>query len=265
MHEIPFSEKSVVITGASLGIGRAMALQLSGQGAWLTLAARHREELDQAAEACRERGGRCIAIPTDVSNETACTHLIDGAIAEYGRIDVLIVNAGIGMVAKFDELPSLSVMKTVMDVNFWGCLYCIYHALPQLKASKGRIVVVSSGGGKMPTPNAIGYGAAKWALAGFSDTLRIELAASGISVTVSYPEWVATGISSRAPRADGTPLGEIVSHEMGAMSAEECARRILNGAAARKRDGMSARLRLGIMLAPILPHLIDAIAAREYA
>ncbi|MFN2121325.1 MAG: SDR family oxidoreductase, partial [Anaerolineales bacterium] len=262
---VPFAKKSVVITGASLGIGRAIALQLAGEGAWLTLAARHEAELEQVARKCRDGGGRCIAVRMDVSREAQCERLVDRAAREYGSIDVLILNAGIGMHGDFDQLPDLSLLKTLMDVNYWGSVYCAFRALPHLKAARGRIVVVSSGGGKLPTPGVSGYASSKWALSGFSDTLRIELAASGVTVTVAYPEWVATGISSRALMPDGRLQGKVVSHEVGAMSADECARRILHAAARRKRDVMSPRLRLGLVLAPILPGLLDKIAAAQYA
>jgi short-subunit dehydrogenase len=265
MKTSPFAEKSVVITGASLGIGREMALQLAHEGAWLTLAARHEAELERVARECRERGGRCIAVRTDVSREAQCERLVDRAAREYGSIDVLILNAGLGMHGDFDQLPDLSLLKTLMDVNYWGCVHCVFHALPHLKAAHGQIVVVSSGGGKLPTPGVSGYGPSKWALSGFSDTLRIELAGSGVTVTVAYPEWVATGISSRALMANGKPYGKVASHETGAMSAGECARRILEAAARRKRDVMSPRLRLGLVLAPLLPRLLDRIAAAQYA
>jgi len=265
MKAIPFAGKSVVITGASLGIGRELALQLADEGAWLTLAARHQAELEQVARECRDHGGRCIAVQTDVSREAECKRLVDRAAREYDAIDVLILNAGIGMHANFDQLPDLSLLKTLMDVNYWGCVYCTYHALPHLKAARGRIVVVSAGGGKLPTPGVSGYASSKWALSGFSDTLRIELAASGVTVTVAYPEWVSTGISSRALMPDGKPQGKVASHEVGAMSADKCARQILRAAAYRKRDVMSPRLRLGLVLAPILPRLLDKIAAAQYA
>jgi short-subunit dehydrogenase len=265
MKTVPFAGKSVVITGASLGIGREMALQLADEGAWLTLAARRPAELDEVAEMCRGRGARCLAVSTDVSREAECEELVRRAAREYDRIDVLILSAGVGMRGDFDQLPDLSVLKTLMDVNYWGCVYCLFHGLPHLKAARGRIVVVSSGGGKLPTPQVSGYASSKWALSGFSDTLRIELAGSGVTVTVAYPEWVATGISSRALMANGQPYGKVVSHEVGAMSPEKCARQILKAAAHRKRDVMSPRLRLGLVLAPIFPGLLDRIAAAQYA
>ena len=195
----------------------------------------------------------------------ACQVLVERTISEYGRIDALINNAGIGMQARFEDLPDVSLLKTVMGVNFWGSVYCTYCALPHLKATKGRIVVVISGGGKVPTPGACGYGASKHALAGFFNTLRIELEGSGVSVTAVYPEWVSTGISSRALKADGTPAGKIASMEKGAMKPEVCARMILKAAANREREVMSALVRLGQIMAPVMPRTVDRVAARAFS
>ena len=264
MKQEPFLRNSVIVTGASLGIGRQLALQLAEQGAWLTLAARNADGLDRVAGLCRERGGKAIAVPTDVTDQPSCKALIERAVEEYGRIDTLINNAGMGMRARFHELPDLSLMETMMRVNFWGSVYCTYYALQYLKATEGRIVVVISGGGKFPTPGACGYGASKHAQVGFFDTLRMELAQSGVSVTAIYPEWVATGISARAPGADGRPAGQIVAHEEGAMSPELCARRILRAAARRQSQAMSPKEKLGLLLAPIFPSLVDAIAGRAF-
>jgi short-subunit dehydrogenase len=265
MKDETFVGRAVIVTGASLGIGRHMALQLAPQGARLALAARGEEELARVASLCREQGGEAVAIPTDVSDEGQCKALIERTVGEYGRIDALINNAGLGMHARFDELPSLSLMEAVMRVNFWGSVYCTHYALSHLRATKGRLVVVVSGGGKFPTPGSCGYGASKHALVGLFDTLRIELQGTGVSVTAAYPDWVATGISSRAPRADGKPAGEVSAHEIGAMSPEVCARLILRAAARRRREVISAKLRLGLLMAPIAPGLIDGIAARAYA
>jgi NAD(P)-dependent dehydrogenase (short-subunit alcohol dehydrogenase family) len=264
MKEGPFFGKSVIVTGASLGIGREIALQLAEQGARLALGSRSNEELQRVANLCRERGATAIVTTADVSKEADCRTLVERTISKYGQIDALINNAGIGMRAMFGELPSPHVMETVMGVNFWGSVYCTYHALSHLKASNGRIVGVVSGGGKFPTPGACGYGASKHALVGFYDTIRIELKGTGVSVTAAYPEWVATGITSRAPKADGTPAGEISPHEKGATRPEVCARRILKAAADREREVVSLKLKIGVMMAEILPRVIDGIAVRAY-
>ena len=265
MQQEPFLQNSVIVTGASLGIGRHLALQLAEKGAWLVLAARSADELDRVAGLCRDRGGKAIAVTTDVSDHSQCKALIERSIEEYGRIDTLINNAGIGMRARFDELPDLSLMETIMRINFWGSVYCTHYALQHLRATKGRIVVIISGGGKFVTPGACGYGASKHALVGFFDTLRIELAESGVSVTAIYPDWVATGITARAPGADGRPVGNIVAHEQGAMLPEACARLILKAAAKRRREAMSPRHKLGLLFAPIFPGFVDEIAVRAFA
>lgn len=265
MKEAPFREKSVIVTGASLGIGREIALQLAKQGACLTLAARSKEKLERVARQCRERGARASALPVDVSSQGDCRDLITHTVSVYGRIDSLICNAGVGMASRFEDLASLSVIETLMAVNFWGAVYCAFYALPYLKATRGRMVVVVAGGGKVPTPGLCGYGASKHALVGLFDSLRIELESSGVSVTTAYPEWVATGISSRALKADGTATGQVSTHEKGAMSPDACARQILEAAARRNRDAMSMRLRLGLLLAQIAPRVIDRIATRAYS
>ena len=264
MMEDAFLRNSVIVTGASLGIGRQIALQLASQGAHLALAARSEQELSRVASLCRERGGEAVAITTDVSDEAQCKALIERTVVEYGQIDSLINNAGMGMWARFDELSSLSLLETVMRVNFWGSVYCTHYALPHLRATKGRLVVVVSGGGKFPAPGLCGYGASKHALVGLFDSLRIELEGSGVSVTAAYPAWVATGMSGRSLRADGKPTGEVTAHEKGAMSPEVCARLIIRAATERRREMISAKMRFGLVMAPIVPHLVDGIAARMY-
>ena len=262
MKQDPFLQNSAIVTGASLGIGRHLALQLAEKGAWLTLAARSTEELDRVAELCRDRGGKAIAVTTDISDPSQCKALIERSIEEYGRIDTLINNAGIGMHARFEKLPDFSLMEKIMCVNYWGSVYCTHYSLPHLRETKGRIVAVISSGGKFVMPGSSGYCASKHAMVGFFDTLRMELAETGISVTASYPEWVATGISARALEADGKPGGIIAVQEQGAMSPDVCARLILKAASERKRDTLSPRQKMGLVLAPLFPRLVDNIATR---
>ena len=115
-----FKNNVVIITGASSGIGRAVALQLADQGAWLSLAARDADRLEAAANECRQRGGRAIGVKTDVGVEADCKNLIERTAAEYGRIDTLINNAGISMWTRFAELKDLSVLDRIMRVNYLG-------------------------------------------------------------------------------------------------------------------------------------------------
>ena len=213
MKETVFRENVVIITGASMGIGQELALQLSDCGAWLALAARNAKKLNEVSEQCHKRGGRSIVIPTDVADQSQCQNLIDRTIAEYGRIDTLINNAGIGSVVKFEKSQDLNVFEKIIQVNFFGSVYCTHYALPYLKETRGRLVGVSSLRGRLPSPTADGYGASKHAMAGFFDSLRLEIAHSGVSVTMIYPGWVSTGITSRTLGVDGKPTGEILKYE----------------------------------------------------
>jgi short-subunit dehydrogenase len=265
MATTPFRENVVVLTGASAGIGREMALHLAAQGAWLALAARDAARLEEVAAECRARGGRALAVPTDVGDEAQCAALVERTVAEYGRIDTLVNNAGIGMWARFDEVSDLSVFERIMRVNYLGAVYLTHHALPYLKRTRGRIVGISSLTGRTGVPTRSGYAASKHAMAGFFDSLRIELEGTGVTVTMIYPGFVATEIRERAFGADGRPLGQGNSpvREKEVMSPEECARRTLEAAAARRREVvMTARARVGMWLKLVSPALVDRIARR---
>lgn len=264
----PFREYVVVLTGASAGIGREMALQLARQGARLALAARDAAKLEAVAEECRAVGAQVLAAPTDVGDEHQCRALVDAAAARFGRIDTLICNAGIGMWARFDEMTDLAPFEHIMRVNYLGTVYCVHAALPHLKRSRGRIVGVNSLTGRAGVPTRSGYAASKHAMAGFLDSIRIELADSGVTVTSVYPGFVATGIRERAYGADGRPLGAGNSpvREREVMAASECARQILDAAARRERDRvMTARGKVGQWIKLIAPALVDRIAAKAIA
>ncbi len=261
MKESIFREQAVILTGATAGIGRAMALQLADQGAWLAVAARDAARLEGVAAECRQRGARALAVPTDVGDEARCRALVERAAAEYGRIDTLINNAGITMWARFEEMQTLAPYEDIMRVNYLGSVYCTYYALPHIKRSRGRLVAVSSLTGKAGVPTRSAYAASKHAMAGFFDTLRIELMGTGVSVTIAYPDFVATEIRERAFGADGKPLGASPIRESRVMTADACARLILEAAASRKREVvMGARGRLGVWLKLIAPGLVDRIA-----
>ncbi|MGB7114685.1 MAG: SDR family oxidoreductase [Anaerolineales bacterium] len=263
MKNQTFLENVIIITGASYGIGRHLALQLAEQGAWLALAARNALKLGEVSKQCHQRGGKVVVIPTDVAEQSQCQNLIEGTVANYGRIDTLINNAGFGVASRFDELQDLSLFEKVIQVNFFGSVYCTHYALPYLKETRGRLVGVSSLRGKFPSATADGYGASKHAMTGFFDSLRNELADSGVSVTMIYPGWVSTGISSRALRADGKPTGKISVQEEGAMPVDDCARQIVQAVAMRKREVvMTLQGKLGLWIRLIAPGAVDR-ATRE--
>jgi short-subunit dehydrogenase len=258
MREETFRNKVIIITGASYGIGRELAHQLAKQGAWLVLAARSIEKLEELVKECQELGGKAIAIPTDVSDQAQCKNLIEVSVKEYGRLDVLINNAGIALATRFENLEDLDLFEKVIAVNFFGAVYCTHYALPYLKESRGRLVAVSSLRGKIQSATADGYPASKHAMAGFFDSLRNELVNRGVSVTMIYPGWVSSGISSRTLKPDGTQKGEISRHEKKAMPVEKCAAIIIKAIAKRKREViMTFQGKLGIWLRAIAPKVVD--------
>jgi short-subunit dehydrogenase len=151
-----------------------------------------------------------------------------------------------------------------MRVNFFGSVYCTHFALPYLKTTQGRLVGVSSLRGKFPSATADGYGASKHAMAGFFDSLRIEVADSGVSVTMIYPGWVSTGIGRRALKADGEPTGKISDHEKGAMNVETCARIIIQATEKRKREVvMTLQGKIGLWMRLIAPGFVEQVARKE--
>ena len=258
-----FKDKVAVITGASSGIGRELAYQFAKQGAWLSLAARNGERLATVTGECQTRGGRAIAIVTDVSEQTQCADLIQGTVENYGRIDMLVNNAGITMWANFEDVRDISFYEQIMRVNYLGSVYCTYYALPLLKKTKGQIIGISSLAGKNGIPKRSGYAASKHAMVGFFDTLRIEVAEYGISVTMIYPDFVATETRERALGADGKPIGKSPVRESEVMPAEKCAKLIIQAAASRKRELMMTwRGKVGLWVKLIAPGVVDRVAKK---
>jgi short-subunit dehydrogenase len=258
-----FGQNVIIITGASSGIGRELAYQLSDQGAWLSLAGRDVERLTSVATQCRERGGRALVVPTDVSEPAQCQNLIAKTVEEFGRIDALINNAGVSMWARFESVEDLGIFEWIMRVNYLGSVYCTNYALPYLKRSRGRIVAISSLAGKAGVPTRSGYAASKHAMTGFFDSLRIELAGYGTSVTMIYPDFVATEIRERALGADGKPLGISPVREAEVMTVEACARLIVRAVAQRRRELiMTLRGQVGMWLKLITPGFVDRMAQK---
>ncbi len=258
-------EKVTIVTGASTGIGRALALELAGAGAQLVLAARDEAALGRVAAECADRGARALFRRTDVTSPADCAALVELAVNELGRLDVLVSNAGVSMWARFDELRDVELFDTMMQVNFLGAARLTHLALPHLRKTRGRLVAVSSVAGLAGVPTRTGYAASKHALVGFCDSLRIELRGTGVSVTVLCPDFVKSEIRERAFGPDGKPLGAGNSpvQEHAVMSAETCARLAVRAIARRDRELlMSRRATVGRWLKLVAPALVDRIAAR---
>ena len=258
-----FTGKTVLITGASEGIGRALALALAAERAQLALNARDYVRLAEAVRECAARGAEALALPADVSRQEDCAAMVARAVARFGRLDVLINNAGVTMWSRFDALSDLSVFTRLLATNYLGAVYATAAALPALKAAGGLIVAVASVAGLTGVPERSGYAASKHAMVGFFESLRIELTGSGVDVTIVAPDFVASESHRRAVGPDGRPLGISPMQESHIMSAAECARLIVG--AMRRRDRLlitSARGRLGRWARLIAPTLTDRVAAR---
>lgn len=258
-----FRGQVCIVTGASEGIGRALARALARQGARLTLAARSESRLASLADECAALGAQALAVPTDVGEEPQCGALVKAALDRYGAIDLLVANAGATMWSRLDELTDPGVLERLVRVNYLGAAWLAWHALPALKRSRGRIVAVSSLAGLTGVPTRTGYAASKHAMFGFFDSLRIELAGSGVSVTMVAPDFVLSEIHRRAAGPDGRPLGESPMQEARIMTADACAEIILRAAVRRDRLALtSARGRLVRWAGLLAPRLLDRLAAR---
>jgi short-subunit dehydrogenase len=261
-----FRDNAVIVTGASSGIGKALALQLADEGAYLTLAARNAQRLESLAEECQRRGSKAMAIQTDVADESQCRSLIQRTQEAYGRIDTLVNNAGIDVVSKLEELPDLQPFKQVMDVNFYGTVHCTYCALPHLKKTRGRIVNIASLGGMLAIPFNTSYIASKFAMVGFSDSLRMEVEQDGVSVTVICPSLVVTEFHERYLDKNGQPKGPSgrAIYTENTMTAEQCARIVIQATRQRKRQVVMRPGPLALWLKLIAPSMLDRLTISRF-
>ncbi len=258
-----YEGKAIILTGASQGIGKALALALAPQKPKLVLAARDEAALREVAQECERLGAATLVVKTDMTDETQCRALVDKTVAGFGAVDVVIHNAGGGMNARFDEMTDLSVFERLMRLNYLGPVYLTHAALLHLKKSRGQVVVVSSVAGLTGVPLRTAYSGSKHAVFGLFESLRIELAEHGVTVTMIAPDFVQSQIHVRAYGADGKPVGDSTIAERVAMPAAECARLIVGAMERRQRLLItSLRGRLGRFVRLLAPGLIDWIANR---
>src|SRR6478736_8684906 len=227
-----FTNKVVAITGGSEGIGKALVETLIPLGAKVATCGRNHDKLYNLQ--LEYSSVMLHTVVCDVSNEQACRHFIESTIETFGRIDILINNAGISMRALVSELD-IEVLRRVMDVNFFGTVYCTKYALPSIMESKGTIVGVSSIAGYRGLPGRSGYSASKFAMQGWLESLRTELMEDGVNVMWVCPGFTASNIRNAALNKEGKAQGESPMDEGKMMSAEECAAHILKAIEKRKR------------------------------
>ncbi|HTM99725.1 MAG TPA: SDR family oxidoreductase [Pedobacter sp.] len=253
-----FKNKVVIITGASSGIGKALAEELAQRGANLVLGARQYVTLCEITANLEAKYAiKALAVQADVSKEEDCEHLIKQTITTFGTIDVLINNAGLSMRALFNDLD-LAVIRNLMDVNFWGTVYCTKYALPEILKTKGSIVAISSIAGYRGLPGRTGYSSSKFAMNGFMEALRTELLKTGVHVMVACPGFTTSNIRVAALAKDGAAHGETSMEEGKMMSAEEVAIRISDGIIGRKRTLiMTGQGKLAVWMNKLFPAFTD--------
>lgn len=259
------ADKVIIITGASSGIGEALAIEAISKGMKVALAARRISLLKKLAQTNNWKPDRYLLIATDVSVEEDCKRLVEETIKKFGKIDILINNAGISMRALFADLD-LDVIRQLMDINFWGTVYCTKYALPWLLKSKGSVTGVSSIAGIRGLPARTGYSASKFAMQGFLEALRTENLRTGLHVMVACPGFTSSNIRKTALSKDGSVQGESPRKESEMMSAQEVAKHILKGIAKRKRTlVLTSQGRLTVLLNKIVPGLTDKLVFNHMA
>ncbi len=257
------TNKVIIITGASSGIGKALAVEALKTGAYVVLAARDEKAMQEIVQSVDKH--RYLIVRTDVSLEADCQHLIDQTISRFGRIDVLINNAGISMRALFRDVD-LKVLEHLMQVNFWGSVYCTKYALPWLLKHKGSIVGVSSIAGYKGLPARSGYSASKFALQGFLECLRVENLKTGLHVLIACPGFTTSNIRKTALAKDGSMQGESPRAEDKMMTAEAVACKIMSAIKKRKRTLILTRQgKLTVLLNKLFPALTDKLVYKHMA
>lgn len=253
------SNQVAVITGASEGIGAAIARRFAGEGARVVLAARSEAKLKALAE---ELGSeRALAVPTDVTDAEQVKRLMARTREHFGGLDILVNNAGVGLYASVAEM-AWADFEQMWKVNFFGVVRCIREALPDLRERRGMVVNISSVAGKLAIPYLTGYCASKFALNAFSTGLRMELAQAGVRVVVVCPGTVRTPFHQSAFRSNRLPE-VFAQRSRGGISAERVAAATLRAVVRGRREVVVPwRLRLAVGFRNLLPAFADGILQR---
>ncbi len=257
-----FKDKTMVITGASSGLGAAMAMAFAREGANLALFSPEKERQEAVAKRCEEAGGLSLPVIGDVTRPEDCARLIDETIGRFGRLDYMIANAGISMWAPFEEVKDLGVFRRLMEVNYLGAVHCIHYALPHLKKERGMIVAISSIQARICVPQHTGYVASKHALQGFCETLRMELQGTGVDILTVLPHWLrGTELRQHALNPNGQELGATSrKHSRESISMEDACAAIVAAMRKRRRDLVIPwKLKLLHAMGVVFPKLAEAM------
>jgi short-subunit dehydrogenase len=257
-----FRDKTVIITGASSGLGAALASAFAEAGANLSLFSFEKERQEEVADDLRQRGARVSVTIGDVTKPDDCQRLVEATVSEFGGVDYLIANAGISMWARFEDIKDLAVMKKLVDVNYLGAVNCVHYALPHLKAARGMIVAITSIQSRIGVPAHTGYVASKHALQGFCEALRMELRDDGVGILTVLPHWLrGTELRKHAFDKSGKELGDASARHTGeSVSVEDACDAILKAMAKRKRELVIPwKLKLLSILYQIWPAKAEAL------
>lgn len=250
-------DKVVVITGGTSGIGRALAFEFGIHGSKIVITGRNAEALSATLDALEAKGIEALGVTADVTKPEDNIRMVEEAVQRFGRIDILINNAGISMRAVFEEVDP-KVIETVMSINFYGAVYATRYSLSEIIRNKGSIIGISSIAGFRGLPARTGYSASKFALNGFLESLRTELLNTGVHVLTACPGFTASNIRQRSLTLDGSSQGASPREEEKMMSAEECAAHIYRATVKRKRTLiLTMQGKLAVFLNKWWPSLAD--------
>lgn len=262
---ITMKDQVVIITGGNSGIGKAMALKYGQEGAKIVLTGRNKERLSEVERELTDQGITNKVIQADAASEEDNQRLVNETIEQFGKIDVIVCNAGISMRALFTELE-LDVFRKVMDINFWGTVYLTKAALPHILKSKGSIIGISSINGHRGTPARSAYTASKFAMEGFFESLRTEVMKKGVHILVVSPGFTGSNIRNAALAANGKPQGESPRDEQKMMSAETVANKVFSAHKRRKRDiVLTSQGKLVVFLNKWMPATMDKLVYNAMA
>ncbi len=257
-------EQNVIwITGASSGIGEALALALSKHRSTLVLSARRKEALQNIEARCQANGATTLCLPLDLAAHDELPAKVDQVIEAFGRIDILVNNGGMSQRALAHD-TDLEVDRQLMHVNYLGTVALTKAVLPFMrKQGSGHIAVVSSLVGKFGSPYRSGYAASKHALHGFFDSLRAEVEDEGIHVTMICPGFINTNVTVNALTRDGSKLNQIDEATAKGLSPEQCAKRIMQALTRNQREVYIGKYEVwGVYLKRFLPGLFARILKR---
>jgi dehydrogenase/reductase SDR family protein 7B len=258
-----FENKTIWITGASSGIGEALAIEWASQRPNLILSGRNIDKLEGVKKICISKGAKCVVVPIDLTSSTSISDAANAVFSAFDTVDILVNNGGISQRSTAIE-TSIETDRTIMETNFFGAINLSKQVLPyMLKSGSGHIVVIGSIVGKFGFPLRTAYSASKHALQGYFESLRAELSSKNIKVTIVSPGSIATNISINAVDKNGNKYGIMDDAQGKGMPVDICARKIISAVKSYKRDVLIGRSELlMVFIHKFVPTLYYKLASK---